>query len=86
MLQSMQDIIPKFRNKTKIEYMKTHYQIVIVGSGTGGIMTASQLRRKNKNLDIVIIDPSETHYYQPAWTLVGAELMILIKQLVLPKA
>lgn len=51
--------------------MKTNYQIVIVGAGTGGIMTAAQLLRKDKNLDIAIIDPSEIHVYQPAWTLVG---------------
>jgi sulfide:quinone oxidoreductase len=52
--------------------MKTHYQVVIIGAGTGGIMTAAQLRRKDKNITIAIIDPSEKHAYQPAWTLVGA--------------
>lgn len=50
-----------------------HHQIVIIGGGTGGIMTAAQLQRKAKNpLDIAIIDPSEMHVYQPAYTLVGA--------------
>lgn len=49
-----------------------HYQFVIVGAGTGGIMTAAQLLKKNKNFNIAIIDPAETHYYQPAFTLVGA--------------
>jgi len=44
----------------------------VVGGGTGGIMTAAQLRRKNKNLKIAIVEPNTTHYYQPAWTLVGA--------------
>lgn len=48
------------------------HQIIIVGGGTGGIMTATQLLKKNRSLDIAIIEPSETHYYQPAWTLVGA--------------
>jgi sulfide:quinone oxidoreductase len=48
------------------------HEIVIVGGGTGGIMIAAQLLRKNRELDIAIIEPSETHYYQPAWTLVGA--------------
>lgn len=52
--------------------MKDHYQIVIIGAGTAGIMVASQLKRKNKNLDIAILDPAQFHYYQPAWTLVGA--------------
>jgi sulfide:quinone oxidoreductase len=52
--------------------MKTYHQIVIIGAGTAGIMTAGQLLKKDKNLDITIIDPAEMHYYKPAWTLVGA--------------
>lgn len=52
--------------------MNTHYNVLIVGGGTGGIMTAAQLRRKNKQLTIAVIEPNTTHYYQPAWTLVGA--------------
>jgi len=52
--------------------MANQRQIVIVGGGNAGISTASQLLRKNKDLDIVIIEPSDNHYYQPAWTLVGA--------------
>ncbi|MEC8831796.1 MAG: FAD/NAD(P)-binding oxidoreductase, partial [Bacteroidota bacterium] len=52
--------------------MKSHYQVLIIGGGTAGIMTAGQLLRKNNKLDIGILEPSETHYYQPAWTLVGA--------------
>ena len=49
-----------------------HHKIVIVGGGNAGISVAAQLLRKNKNLDITIVDPSDKHYYQPAWTLVGA--------------
>ena len=52
--------------------MKSQYQVLIIGGGTAGIMVAAQLRRKDKSLDIGIIEPAETHYYQPAWTLVGA--------------
>lgn len=51
---------------------KRHYQILIIGGGTGGIMVAAQLKRKNRNLEMAIIEPSDKHYYQPAWTLVGA--------------
>ena len=49
------------------------YKIAIVGGGTGGITTAAQLLRQNKGLrgEIVVIDPSDKHYYQPLWTLVG---------------
>ena len=49
-----------------------HHQILIVGGGNAGISVAAQLLRKNKQLDIVIVDPTDKHYYQPAWTLVGA--------------
>lgn len=52
--------------------MKSHYQIVVVGGGTGGIMVATQLLSKNSKLDIAVIEPADKHYYQPAWTLVGA--------------
>lgn len=52
--------------------MKTHYQILVIGGGTAGIMTAAQLLRKDKTLDVGIIEPADTHYYQPAWTLVAA--------------
>ncbi|HAP64793.1 MAG TPA: pyridine nucleotide-disulfide oxidoreductase, partial [Cytophagales bacterium] len=52
--------------------MKTHYQILIVGGGTAGIMMAAKLLKKDRSLDIAILDPADTHYYQPAWTLVGA--------------
>ncbi|MDB9782911.1 NAD(P)/FAD-dependent oxidoreductase [Winogradskyella sp.] len=52
--------------------MEMHYQIHIIGGGTAGIMTASSLLRKNPSLHVGIIEPSEKHCYQPAWTLVGA--------------
>ena len=52
--------------------MKSHYQILIIGGGTAGIMVASQLIRQKKVKDVAIIEPSDIHYYQPAWTLVGA--------------
>lgn len=48
------------------------HQIVIVGGGAAGITTAAQLLKKDKSLDIAIVEPSDKHYYQPGWTLVGA--------------
>ncbi|MBK8621583.1 MAG: NAD(P)/FAD-dependent oxidoreductase [Saprospiraceae bacterium] len=52
--------------------MQNHFQILIVGGGNAGISSAAKLLLKDKKLNIGIIDPSEKHYYQPAWTLVGA--------------
>ena len=52
-----------------------HHQIVIVGGGTAGITVAAQLTRGWSNRrDVAVIEPSDTHYYQPLWTLVGAGL------------
>ncbi|GAA4442671.1 FAD/NAD(P)-binding oxidoreductase [Pontibacter saemangeumensis] len=52
--------------------MYTHYQVLIVGGGTAGIMLAAKLRREKRHLPIAVIEPSKDHWYQPAWTLVGA--------------
>ena len=51
------------------------HQIVIIGGGSGGISVASRLKQHLKNADITIIEPSEKHYYQPYWTLVGAGIV-----------
>jgi sulfide:quinone oxidoreductase len=51
--------------------MQSHHKIVIVGGGTGGITVAARLCRALKAADVAIIEPSEQHYYQPLWTLVG---------------
>lgn len=51
--------------------MSQHFQILIIGAGNAGVSAAAQLLRKDKALKIAILDPSDKHYYQPAWTLVG---------------
>ena len=52
-----------------------HHEIVIVGGGTAGITVAAQLTRGWFNRrDVAVIEPSDKHYYQPLWTLVGAGL------------
>ena len=47
-------------------------KIVILGSGAGGTMVASQLRRKlnPKEWQITIIDNDEVHHYQPGWLFI----------------
>ncbi|MEL6845461.1 MAG: FAD-dependent oxidoreductase, partial [Bacteroidota bacterium] len=52
--------------------MQNHHQILIIGGGTAGIMVAAQLIEQKHLTDVGIIEPAETHYYQAAWTLVGA--------------
>jgi sulfide:quinone oxidoreductase len=52
-----------------------HHKIVIVGGGTAGISVAHRLMRAVGQVGIAIIEPSDKHYYQPLWTLVGAGVM-----------
>ncbi|RBP50673.1 bifunctional protein tyrosine phosphatase family protein/NAD(P)/FAD-dependent oxidoreductase [Arenicella xantha] len=47
------------------------FDVVIVGAGSAGIATAASLRKRNKSVTIAVIDPSDDHYYQPGWTMVG---------------
>ena len=47
------------------------HTVVVVGGGSGGLAVASRLKRKRPELDVAVIEPSEDHYYQPGWTLVG---------------
>ncbi len=47
-----------------------HHRVLIVGGGSAGIGVAARLRRANV-IDIGVIEPSDKHYYQPLWTLVG---------------
>ncbi|MCU0328937.1 MAG: NAD(P)/FAD-dependent oxidoreductase [Chitinophagales bacterium] len=49
-----------------------HHQILMVGAGNANISLAAQLLLQDKSLKITLIDPSDKHYYQPAWTLVGS--------------
>ncbi|AKJ68162.1 hypothetical protein PATSB16_21070 [Pandoraea thiooxydans] len=46
--------------------------VLIMGGGAAGIGLAASLRKRRPALRISLIEPSDTHYYQPAWTLVGA--------------
>lgn len=45
--------------------------VAIVGGGTAGLSVAAALLRRQPELDVAVIEPSEEHYYQPGWTLVG---------------
>ncbi|MCF6390090.1 NAD(P)/FAD-dependent oxidoreductase [Mycobacterium sp. MBM] len=49
----------------------TKHHILIIGGGTAGISVAARLLRKG-HTDVAVLEPSNKHYYQPLWTLVGA--------------
>ncbi len=47
------------------------FDIVVIGGGAAGIGVTASLLHRRPALRIAIIEPSDKHYYQPAWTLVG---------------
>jgi sulfide:quinone oxidoreductase len=51
------------------------FKILIVGGGSGGISLAARLVHAGFKGQIGILEPSEHHYYQPLWTLVGAGIV-----------
>lgn len=47
-------------------------EVLIIGGGNAGLSAAAQIKNRDSKLQVTVIDPAEYHYYQPAWTLVGA--------------
>ncbi|VDD79382.1 unnamed protein product [Mesocestoides corti] len=56
---------------------KSHYKVLVAGGGTGGCSVASRLRDILPAGGVAVIEPHEHHYYQGAWTLVGAGIINL---------
>lgn len=50
------------------------FDVVIVGGGTAGITVAARLKRELRVLNIAIIEPSGSHYFQPSFSLVASGL------------
>ncbi|OIJ92661.1 NAD(P)/FAD-dependent oxidoreductase [Streptomyces colonosanans] len=46
------------------------HRVAVIGGGSAGISVAARLRRAGVT-DITLVEPSDTHWYQPLWTLVG---------------
>lgn len=59
------------------------FDILILGGGCAGITTAAHIKNmlpgKLKHSSVAIVEPSEKHYYQPLWTLVGGGVYPLSK-------
>ena len=50
----------------------SHHQVLIVGGGSAGLAVGAQLRNQANPPEVTIVEPSDKHYYQPLWTLIGA--------------
>jgi sulfide:quinone oxidoreductase len=64
------------KNLTKISFKYSqHTKYCIIGGGTGGLNTAAHLLRSEVRAEeIRLFEPSEYHYYQPGWTMIGNNL------------
>jgi sulfide:quinone oxidoreductase len=51
--------------------MSQHHTLLIVGGGAAGVSVANNMLRQNPKIDIGLIEPSEKHYYQPGFTIIG---------------
>jgi len=51
--------------------MTKKHTLLIIGGGAAGVSVANNMRRQNAGIDIAIIEPSEKHYYQPGFTIIG---------------
>lgn len=51
---------------------RNYYEMLVLGGGSGGIAMAARMKNKLGADKVAVIEPSERHFYQPIWTLVGA--------------
>ena len=69
----MSGVVRRIANGGRVptEMVDATHEVVIIGGGAAGIAVAASLKARKPDLDIVIIDPADIHYYQPGWTMVG---------------
>ncbi|MFF8945732.1 FAD-dependent oxidoreductase [Streptomyces sp. NPDC014864] len=52
------------------ETIAGRHRVAVIGGGSAGISVSARLRRAGVT-DITLVEPSDSHWYQPLWTLVG---------------
>ena len=55
-------------HKSQPEATMQHFDVLIIGGGNAGLSVASRIRSQKPHLKVGIVEPSDKHYYQPAWT------------------
>lgn len=61
----------KYFSTSRIHYVEHRCKLLIVGGGAGGCTMASKFARHLKKNEMIVIEPSDMHYYQPMFTLIG---------------
>ncbi|KAJ8927035.1 hypothetical protein NQ314_020598 [Rhamnusium bicolor] len=56
---------------TPINTNKLSCKLLVVGGGTGGCAVAAKFSKHIKKNNLIVLEPSEDHYYQPLFTLIG---------------
>ncbi|KAL4702568.1 hypothetical protein ACJJTC_003067 [Scirpophaga incertulas] len=66
--------IPHIRSfsVSTINAAKHSCKLLVIGGGSGGCTITAKFSRHLKKDEVIILEPSLHHYYQPLWTLVGA--------------
>ncbi|MGE3634110.1 MAG: pyridine nucleotide-disulfide oxidoreductase, partial [Sandaracinaceae bacterium] len=49
----------------------SEHDVLILGGGTGGLTVAARLLASPSPPKVTVLEPSERHFYQPLFTLVG---------------
>ncbi|MGM0823366.1 MAG: NAD(P)/FAD-dependent oxidoreductase [Pseudomonadota bacterium] len=52
--------------------LNTQANIVILGGGAAGMAMANRLTKRLQGGTITLVEPRETHHYQPGWTMVAS--------------
>lgn len=55
----------------------THSRVAVIGGGTAGMSASSQLAKSGvfKPHEISVIEPRDTHHYQPSFTMIGGGVL-----------
>lgn len=61
----------KLKAEQPLNQQPTLCDVLIIGGGAAGIGVAASILKRDPTISITLIEPSDNHYYQPAWTLVG---------------
>lgn len=57
--------------KTNLKKICSSCKLLVVGGGSGGCSVSAKFAKNLQKGEIIIVEPSNAHYYQPMFTLIG---------------